>query len=331
MRPQEKENTAEKIQSLIEKLSEHYQEDGQDVSTHLEGLLHSNYVKYWDYIRLDTLLTLQNPKTAFPDEMIFIVYHQITELYFKMVLHELNQLKEEVNVTGEYFLKRMDRVNWYFGQLISSFDLISVGLDQNQFLKFRAALSPASGFQSVQYRMVEIASTDLINLVHKEERDHFDDYSTIEEMFEQLYWKKGAKDVQTGKKTLTLRQFEEEYATILVRLAYEYKSRNIWSIFKRLSNDDQTDERIILALKQFDQHVNVNWPLMHYKYALGYLIKNKSIYGATGGTNWKEYLPPRFQKLIFFPDLYSNEEYDNWGKNWVEKEILSKIKAVKEV
>ncbi|MCU0415916.1 MAG: tryptophan 2,3-dioxygenase family protein [Cytophagaceae bacterium] len=331
MHSHSKEDTAEKIHTLLEQLTHHFEEDGQDTATHLEGLLHSNYVKYWEYIRLDTLLTLQNPKTAFPDEMIFIVYHQITELYFKMVLHELNQLKEEVSATGDYFLKRMERVNWYFGQLISSFDLISVGLDQHQFLKFRAALTPASGFQSVQYRMVEIASTDLINLVHRDQRDHFDDYSTIEEMFEQLYWKKGAQDVQTGKKTLTLRQFEKEYTDTLIRLAYEYKSRNIWSVFKRLSFEEQSDERIRQSMKQLDQHVNINWPLMHYKYALGYLIKNKSIYGATGGTNWREYLPPRFQKLMFFPDLYSTEEIDLWGKNWVEKEVLSKIQASKQV
>ena len=84
------------------------------------------------------------------------------------------------------------------------------------------------------------------------------------------------------------------------------------------------------ALKQLDQHVNIDWPLMHYKYALGYLIKNKKLYEATGGTNWKEYLPPRFQKIIFFPELYTKDELQNWGKNWVEKEVISKIKAGKQ-
>jgi tryptophan 2,3-dioxygenase len=327
MQPQPTEN---KLESLIEQLRAHYQSDGQDVNTHLEGLLNSHYVKYWDYIRLDTLMTLQNPKTPFPDEMIFIVYHQITELYFKMVLHEIQQLKNEVNCTGAIFQKRIDRINWYFGQLISSFDLISVGLDQDQFLKFRAALTPASGFQSVQYRMVEITATDVINLVHVESRILFNEFSTVEEMFDQLYWKKGAIDTKTGKKTLTLRQFEEEYTQKLIALANEYKSRNIWSIYNKLSPEEQQNAKIIEALKLFDQHVNINWPLMHYKYALGYLIKNKTLYGATGGTNWKEYLPPRFQKVMFFPGLYSDEELDNWGKNWVEKEILSKIQQSKQ-
>ena len=49
-------------------------------------------MSYWDYIHLDTLLTLQTPKTDFPDENIFIIYHQITELYFKLIINELEQI-----------------------------------------------------------------------------------------------------------------------------------------------------------------------------------------------------------------------------------------------
>jgi len=52
----------------------------------LDGLLMANYLPYWDYTHVDTLLTLQNPKTDFPDEVIFIIYHQVTELYFKLCL-----------------------------------------------------------------------------------------------------------------------------------------------------------------------------------------------------------------------------------------------------
>jgi tryptophan 2,3-dioxygenase len=287
-----------KLLKNIQLLQEKFKADGQDLNIYLEGLLHSSYIKYWDYIHLDTLLSLQQPKTDFPDELIFITYHQITELYFKMVLHELQQLKNEKHVTDQFFLRRLNRVNWYFGQLIESFDIISVGLDQEQFLKFRSALHPASGFQSVQYRMVEIACTDFINLVSKDSRDHFqEDYATIEEMFEEIYWKKGAIDTQTGKKTLTLRQFEQQYSSLLIKMANEYKTRNMWSIFKRLPFETQKDENIVAAMKKFDTLVNINWPLAHYKYAVRYLFKaseGKEI-PATGGTNWQKYLPPRFQ------------------------------------
>jgi tryptophan 2,3-dioxygenase len=265
------------------------------------------------------------PKTDFPDEMIFITYHQITELYFKMVLHELAQLREAEKIEKDYFVKRVNRVNWYFEQLIESFDIISVGLEQDQFLKFRSALHPASGFQSVQYRMVEIASTDFINLVGKDSRDEFkEDYATIEEMFEEIYWRKGAIDSATGKKTLTLRLFEEKYTDVLISMAYDYKSKNLWAAFKKLSFDAQKDSSLVSAMKKFDTLVNINWPLAHYKYAVRYLHKAPLDVDATGGTNWRKYLPPRFQKRIFFPDLYTDEEIENWGKSWVESEVLSK-------
>jgi tryptophan 2,3-dioxygenase len=315
-----------KVQKYVQLLQEKFKSNGQDLAVHLEGLYHSDYLKYWDYIHLDALLSLQVPKTNFPDELIFITYHQITELYFKMVLHELEQLKNEEKVDAKFFLLRLNRVNWYFGQLISSFDIISVGLDQNQFLKFRSALYPASGFQSVQYRMVEIASTDFINLVSKDSRDNFiEDYATIEEMYEEVYWRKGAIDMATGQKTLTLQLFEKQYNDVLVNLAYDYKFKNMWSIYKRLPFDDQRDEAILNAMKQFDTAVNINWPLAHYKYAVRYLFKGpEEEVGATGGTNWRKYLPPRFQKQIFFPDLYTLEEIENWGKSWVVSQVFEK-------
>lgn len=314
-----------KLQEKLSQLRERYENDGQDLSTHLEGLFYTNYLKYWDYIRLDTLLSLQNPKTDFPDELIFITYHQITELYFKMVLHELQQLSDRSEIDGAFFLKRLTRINWYFGNLVQSFDVISVGMENEQFMKFRSALHPASGFQSVQYRMVEIISTDFINLVSKDKRDDYTDYSTIEEMYENVYWKQGAIDANTGKKTLTLKLFEEKYSSRLLRMAYQYKSKNLWAVFKKLKFEDQENAEIINAMKHFDTFVNINWPLAHYKYAVSFLVRSAGPVDATGGTNWQKYLPPRFQKQIFFPSLWSAEELDNWGKTWVEKEVLSKL------
>ena len=80
------------IDEKIKLLEEKYQQTGQDMHSYLEGLLISNYLTYWDYIRVDSLLTLQNPRTDFPDELIFIMYHQITELYFKLCMHEMEQI-----------------------------------------------------------------------------------------------------------------------------------------------------------------------------------------------------------------------------------------------
>ena len=68
------------IEELVLKLEEKYKRMGQDLASYLEGRLYEDYVPYWDYIHLDTLLTLQKPKTPIPDEHIFIMYHQVTEL-----------------------------------------------------------------------------------------------------------------------------------------------------------------------------------------------------------------------------------------------------------
>jgi tryptophan 2,3-dioxygenase len=312
----------EKLLQILGQLKDKYEADDQDLTTHLEGLYSKDYLKYWEYIHLDTLLSLQNPITSFPDEFIFITYHQISELYFRMVRHELMQLREQEVVETEYFRTRIKRINWYFGQLIQSFDLISVGLDQKQFLKFRSALYPASGFQSVQYRMIEIASTDLINLVDRQTREFFEDYSAVDELYRNMYWKKGAMDVHTGKKSLTLRQFEEKYEKPLLKLAHDFQNKNLYAIFKRLPFEIQHDPEIVSLMRQFDKAVNINWPLAHYKYAVRYLHAPAVAEKATGGTNWRKYLPPRFQKRIFFPSLWSEEEKDEWGRSWVEAEVF---------
>lgn len=143
----------------IEQLKKKYESSGQNILAYAEGLLHTDYLNYWDYINLDTLLTLQKPLTTIPDEKIFILYHQITELYFQLVLHEMEQLKKMTEISEKLFLEKIRRMNRYFEQLIGSFDIMVDGMSLEQFREFRMALLPASGFQSVQYRLIEIHAT----------------------------------------------------------------------------------------------------------------------------------------------------------------------------
>ena len=72
-------------------------------------------------------------------------------------------------------------------------------------------------------------------------------------------------------------------------------------------------------MRKFDLLVNVNWPLAHYKSAVRYLQQKDTSISATGGTNWQKYLPPRFQKRIFFPELWSEQEKNEWGKSWAKQ------------
>ncbi len=315
---------SEEIIERVEKLQEKYDVTGQDLSAYLDGLLYADYISYWNYIHLDTLLSLQNPRTSFPDEEIFIMYHQITELYFKLSLHEIKQIGEHESLNSEFFLRRIMRINRYFEALTKSFEVMYKGMDRDQFLKFRMSLIPASGFQSAQYRKIEICATPFINLVHADQREQFvNDQENLPEMFNYLYWKRGATEEETGKKTLTLRQFEAKYTDELLKLAGNYKDTNIWMRYKSLTEEEQADSKVIKALRQLDSYVNVEWPLMHLKSAITYLKRRPVDAKATGGTNWQQYLPPQFQRRIFFPELWSQEEKDNWGKNFVESILNS--------
>lgn len=316
----------ESITAQINKLEEKFRNSGQDLSSYLDGLLYQRYLTYWDYIHLDTLLSLQVPRTYFPDEEIFIMYHQITELYFKLILHEQKQLVDDKSQNPSFFVERVNRINSYYKALISSFSIMINGMEREQFLRYRMALLPASGFQSAQYRMIELYSTPMENLVHHSERENFSDQDSIEELYEHIYWKKGATDLKTGEKTLTLKQFEYRYTPRLIRIARQVEGSTIYHKCMGLLKKSEGNQALIEALKKMDINANVNWPLMHMGSAYRYLAKDKGAVDATGGTNWKDFLPPSFQKIIFFPTLHTKEELDNWGRQWVEHTFNPKNK-----
>ena len=113
------------VVELISKLKSKYDQNGQDFKAYLEGLVYQEYTSYWDYIQVDTLLSLQKPKTDIPDEMIFIMYHQITELYFKLTLHEIKQIQaKKQDLTSDFFIARLKRMNAYFRNLTHSFEIM---------------------------------------------------------------------------------------------------------------------------------------------------------------------------------------------------------------
>lgn len=305
----------------LKKLQAKYDYMGQDISSYLDGLLYSEYLTYWDYIHLDTLLSLQNPKTSFPDEKVFIIYHQITELYFRLVLLEIEQLSSRADLDAAFFIARISRIIRYFKNLESSFDIMVDGMEKDQFLKFRMALLPASGFQSAQYRFIEFGSTDVINLVAENKRESLRN-ADLETMLENIYWKSGATDLATEKKTLTLQQFEHRYMPDFYEAALKYKERNLRQIFVTRFADSPSRAEIVEKLREYDTYANVLWPLAHLKSAGRYLKKDPEDIKATGGTNWQKYLPPRFQRRMFFPELWSDKEKEDWGIAAVKRNLV---------
>jgi tryptophan 2,3-dioxygenase len=307
------------ISGRIKALQEKYAASGQELLDFLDGLLEADYLTYWDYIRLDSLLSLQQPRTSHHDEPIFIMYHQITELYFKLVLHELEPMVAAESTDQEALTEAIRRANRYFGALEHSFGVMVDGMDREQFLRFRMALIPASGFQSGQYRMIELASAKLNDLVHLEKREILASETSTDTLLENIYWLRGATLEKDGQKTLTLQQFELKYGEEFSRRARKAQGRSISERAAVLHASGSLHEDLVKELRAFDQYVNVLWPLQHYRSAVRYLAKQPADARATGGTNWQKYLPPRFQKRIFFPFLWSPEEQAELGKSFADR------------
>ena len=251
---------------LLEAIEKKYEKLGVPLNTMLEGLLHSTPTTYWDYIQTDALLGLQIPRTKEKDEMVFIMYHQVNELLFKMILWEIDQISlSKEPITAEKFSKHLMRISRYFDMLCSSFSVMG---DRN---------------------------------------------SSFRNAFEHLYWQAAGKNHQTGEKSILIKLFEKKYMGDFIDFMEDYNECNLSKKFKQLPKDVQNNKELIDAMRHYDYTVNVKWVLAHYDAAGKYLGGGDKDIEATGGSNWRKYMHPKYQRRIFFPYLWSEEELKNWG------------------
>ena len=300
---------------LLEALEKKFDAINQKTETHLEGLLWSKPITYWDYIQTDALLNLQTQRTVLPDEMVFIMYHQVNELLFKMILWEIKQICHVDQPSTTLFTDKLMRISRYFDMLTTSFDIMGDGMEVEQYMKFRNTLTPASGFQSAQYRLIEFSSTDLINLIDYRFRATIDRNTPYSHAFEHLYWQAAGKDYHSGEKSYLIQEFERKYKDEFLRYMEEYNTINIWQKFKQLPLEDQSNPELVQAMRHYDTTVNITWVMGHYNAARKYIESGQGTGEATGGSDWKKYMHPRYQRRIFFPELWSEEELKNWGEN----------------
>ncbi len=117
----------------------------------------SQAMSYGDYLALDQLLAAQHPRSNEHDELLFIIIHQATELWMKLVLHELRHAVAQLHAGAlQPAFKSLARVSRIQAQLIQSWDVLST-LTPADYLRFRDKLGQSSGFQSYQYRLIEFA------------------------------------------------------------------------------------------------------------------------------------------------------------------------------
>lgn len=300
-------------EDILKAIEEKYDKLGVPLNAMLEGLLWSTPITYWDYIQTDALLGLQTPRTNQPDEMVFIMYHQVNELLFKMILWEIDQVAKPTEVSADTFTMHLMRISRYFDMLSSSFSVMADGMEREQYLKFRNTLTPASGFQSAQYRKIEFASTELINLIDIRYRDTIDRNSSFKNAYDHLYWQAAGVNHTTGEKSTLIKLFDKKYMGDFIDFMEDYNECNLSKKFKQLPKEVQEDPKLIEAMRHYDYTVNVKWVLAHYNAAGKYLGGEEKELEATGGSSWRKYLHPKYQRRIFYPYLWSEDELKNWG------------------
>ena len=279
-------------------------------------MLYAKPINYWDYIEVDTLLNLQKTRTDYPDETVFIMYHQVTELLLNMMLHEMYQVCDKENISVNYFITKLGRMNRYVQMLANSFDVMRLGMDPDEYNKFRLTLTPASGFQCASFREAEICATDIENLLDPRVKNNLPNDYDYEYLFENIYWQAGGKNPQTGLKSLTLRAFEEKYLSKFIAKAKQYKNKNIWQKYNSMPESERNDPELIQAMKDLDIEFNIKWPMVHLNAARQYLESKEKVTEATGGSSWQKYLHPKYQRRVFFPGIWSEEELKNWAQEY---------------
>ncbi|MBM7774531.1 tryptophan 2,3-dioxygenase [Actinokineospora baliensis] len=128
---------------------------------HPEGIAvtvdYTTVLTYSSYLALDDILAAQRPTTDEHDELLFIIVHQVHELWFKELLHEFTRLQREL-AAGQttHALHALHRSHAIVRAVVAQIDVIET-MTPRQFLSFRAGLRSGSGFQSAQFREVEAA------------------------------------------------------------------------------------------------------------------------------------------------------------------------------
>lgn len=146
-----------------------------------ESGIHTDFSKdmtYGEYLQLDNLLTSQKRLSGHHDEMLFIIIHQVSELWMKLILHELTSAIQAIQADKmQAAFKMLARVTKIQTQIIQAWDVLST-LTPAEYLEFRDKLGKSSGFQSFQYRKIEFAlgyKTKHILKIYEQEKELFDD------------------------------------------------------------------------------------------------------------------------------------------------------------
>ena len=114
-----------------------------------------------------------------------------------------------------------------------------------------------------------------------------------------------------------------------IRFMKDYNTKNLWTTYKNLPDTEKNNLNLVNSMRHYDHTVNVLWVMEHFNAAAKYLESGKKSAEATGGSEWKKYMHPKYQKRVFFPDLWTEEELKTWGEQNLENhKILTKLEGI---
>ena len=266
--------------------------EGEKIHWEPEGGL-----SYGSYLALDQLLSAQRPISGHHDEMLFIVIHQVSELWMKLSLHELASVVRQIQTDelGPAF-KMLARVSRIQGQLILSWDVLST-MTPFDYASFRDDLQQASGFQSYQYRALEFTlgnkNRELIEVhrampaIYEKLRETLEAPSVYDETL-RLLSRRGFEIPKDRVERDWSEPYEPSAEVEAAWLAVYRDVRTHWDLYE-------------LAEKLVDlEHKFQQWRFSHMK-TVERIIGRKR---GTGGTSGVAYLQKALS-LKFFPELWS--------------------------
>jgi tryptophan 2,3-dioxygenase len=251
---------------------------------------------YAEYLKLDLLLAAQQPVSRQHDEVAFIIIHHVQELWLKLVAHEIEAAMASIRADHlPPAFKALARVTRIQEQLIAAWDVLST-MTPADYLAFRSALGPASGFQSYQYRLVEFrlgAKDAKMTLAHRHDpaalgklTAALNEPSLYDEALRLL-----ARRGHPVPKEVLDRDFSQAYLS-------NPKVRDIWLSIYRKSQEHfdlyELAEELIDVEDWFQQ-----WRFRHMK-TVERIIGYKP---GTGGSSGVGYLKTALENS-FFPELW---------------------------
>lgn len=262
--------------------------------------IHTNFkekMTYGDYLSLDSILNSQHRLSDHHDEMLFIIIHQVSELWMKLALHEVYAATTAIQERSyQPAFKMLARVSSIQRQIIQAWDVLST-MTPSEYLEFRDYLGQASGFQSYQYRMLEFAlgyKTDYVLKIYEKNPE-------LLKKLKEAYEAPGLYDVAIQALANEGFDIDEKIVNRDVRETYEANEsvQKAWEAVyldtDRYWNLYQLAEKLVDIEDAFQQ-----WRFRHMK-TVERIIGHKK---GTGGSSGVGYLKQVLDHY-FFPELWS--------------------------